>query len=160
MASEIYYDRRAAYEYARRWAYGRNPAYLNFDGMGGDCTNFASQCIFAGCKVMNYTPVFGWYYINSSNRTPSWAGVQYLYNFLINNKGAGPYGRLAAKEELEAGDIIQLGNENGVFYHTPVVVDNINGEIFVAAHTYDAFYKPLLEYDYAAIRYIKIGARK
>ena len=34
MASEIYYDRRAAYEYARRWAYGRNPAYLNFDGMG------------------------------------------------------------------------------------------------------------------------------
>ena len=26
----------------------RNPAYLDFHGLGGDCTNFVSQCLYAG----------------------------------------------------------------------------------------------------------------
>ena len=39
------YDRQAAVRYASRWAYGRNPAYADFDALGGDCTNFASQCL-------------------------------------------------------------------------------------------------------------------
>ena len=60
--------------------------------MGGDCTNFASQCIYAGSGVMNYTPTMGWYYSSGSNRSPSWTGVVYLYNFLTGNKSAGPYG--------------------------------------------------------------------
>ena len=56
---EIPYDRNAAVAYARKWAMDRNPAYYNFDGIGGDCTNFASQSIYAGSKIMNYTPVMG-----------------------------------------------------------------------------------------------------
>jgi hypothetical protein len=56
------YDRRAAVEYAHRWAYGRNPRYYDFEKLGGDCTNFASQCLYAGSGVMNYTPQLGWYY--------------------------------------------------------------------------------------------------
>ena len=59
----VAYDRKAAVEYARKWAYGRNPAYYDFSRLGGDCTNFASQCVYAGSDVMNYTPVLGWYYI-------------------------------------------------------------------------------------------------
>ena len=42
------YDRRAAVLYAHRWAYGRNPAFYDYEHLGGDCTNFASQCIYAG----------------------------------------------------------------------------------------------------------------
>ena len=38
----IAYDRKAAVEYARKWAYGRNPQYYNFDRLGGDCTNYVS----------------------------------------------------------------------------------------------------------------------
>lgn len=37
------YDEAAAVAYARRWALLRNPAYLDFHGLGGDCTNFVSQ---------------------------------------------------------------------------------------------------------------------
>lgn len=48
------YQREKAVEYAKKWAYRRNPKYYNYDGVGGDCTNFVSQCIYAGCKVMNY----------------------------------------------------------------------------------------------------------
>ncbi len=42
--------------YAHLWAYGRNPRYYDYEGIGGDCTNFASQCIYAGAGVMNDTP--------------------------------------------------------------------------------------------------------
>lgn len=60
------YQRVAAVAYARKWALGRNPVYYDFQNIGGDCTNFASQCIFAGAQVMNWTPVFGWYYGSAS----------------------------------------------------------------------------------------------
>ena len=74
---ELPYDRSAAVRYAARWAYGRNPAYMNFTGIGGDCTNFVSQFIYAGAGVMNYTPDFGWYYISPDNRAAAWTGVTY-----------------------------------------------------------------------------------
>ena len=75
----IAYDRAAAVAYAHRWAYGRNPAYANFDAMGGDCTNFASQCLYAGSGVMDFRPTFGWYYRSLNDRSPSWTGVPFFY---------------------------------------------------------------------------------
>ncbi len=160
MPSEILYDRGAALKYAKEWAFNRNPVYLNFDGLGGDCTNFASQCIFAGAGIMNYTPLYGWYYKNSYDRTPSWTGVQYLYDFLMNNRGSGPYGTIIKRTELMIGDIVQLGDIEGRFYHSPVVVGNYHGEILVAAHTYDVYNYPLSSYNFERIRCIRINARK
>ena len=66
------YDRSAAVLYAHQWAYGRNPAFYDYENVGGDCTNFASQCVFAGSGVMNFTPDFGWYYIDANQKSPSW----------------------------------------------------------------------------------------
>ena len=57
------YNRRAAVAYAHKWAYTRNPAFYDFSEIGGDCTNFASQCLYAGTGIMNFTPDFGWYYM-------------------------------------------------------------------------------------------------
>ena len=159
MLQEIGYNRALVYEYAKRWAYGRNPIYYNFDSLGGDCTNYASQCIFSGCGVMNYKPTFGWYYINLSRRTPSWTGVEFLYNFLIDNKDAGPYAEEVAREDIRVGDIVQLGNARG-FYHSPVVCGISGANILVAAHTYDVFNKNLDSYHNEKIRNIHIqGAR-
>ena len=152
---ELIYDRTAAVAYARRWALGRNPAYYNFENIGGDCTNFASQCIFAGAHVMNYTPVMGWYYRSASDRTPSWSGVEYLYNFLVNNRGVGPYGRVVARKEAEPGDIVQLGTDGGDFYHSPVIIA-VTPVILVAAHTYDALDIPLDAYSYDVARFLHI----
>ena len=45
------YDRRAAVEYAHKWAFGRNPEFYDFSEIGGDCTNFASQCLYAGAVL-------------------------------------------------------------------------------------------------------------
>ena len=52
------YNRDRAVEYARRWAFERNPLFENFAGIGGDCTNFVSQSVLAGGCVMDYTPTF------------------------------------------------------------------------------------------------------
>ena len=101
---ELPYNRTAAVEYARKWALTRNPAFYDFEEIGGDCTNFASQCIYAGSGVMNYTPVMGWYYNSPYDRTPSWSGVEYLYNFLITNKSVGPYAKIVPAHTYDALD--------------------------------------------------------
>lgn len=150
------YDRQAAVAYAKKWAFGRNPAYFNFNGIGGDCTNFASQCVYAGAQVMNFTPTFGWYYRSVNDRSPSWTGVEYLYNFLVGNKGVGPFAEEAKLSDLEVGDLVQLGTATGDFYHTPVVVSVHNGQIFVAAHTFDAYNRPLSSYNFQQARGIHI----
>lgn len=152
---EIPYNREAAVAYARRWAMSRNPAYYDFEKIGGDCTNFASQCIYAGAQVMNYTPVMGWYYRSSYDRTPSWSGVEYLYNFLINNKSVGPYARVVSEQEVKPGDIVQLGSANGNFYHSPIITST-NPFILVAAHTFDAINRPLSSYLYDTARFLHI----
>ena len=59
MLIRVPYNRAAAVAYAEKWAFSRNPEYYDFHGIGGDCTNFVSQCIYAGCGVMNYTPEYG-----------------------------------------------------------------------------------------------------
>ena len=149
------YDRISAVNYARKWALSRNPQYYDFQEIGGDCTNFASQCIFAGARVMNTTPVTGWYYYSATNRTASWTGVQYLYNFLINNRSVGPYAHIVSENEAEPGDIVQLGNSNGEYYHSPVITAT-RPMILVAAHTYDALDRPLASYTYYTARFIHI----
>lgn len=158
---EVAYDRQAAAAYAQKWAFRRNPAYLNFDNLGGDCTNFASQCLYAGSGVMNHTRVYGWYYYSSDNRTASWTGVSYLYNFLVGNKGEGPFAKLSDRQNVLPGDLVQLGTAGGHFYHSPVIVAADENEIYVAAHTDDAYMRPLSSYIYDQARFLHIqGVRK
>lgn len=155
------YNRQAAINYAEEWALKRNPAYYDFEKLGGDCTNFASQCIYAGSKIMNHKKVFGWYYYSINNRTPSWTGVSYLYNFLISNDGVGPFAEKTDRQNIQPGDIVQLGKNTGNFYHSPVVVAVDENEIYLAAHTYDAYMRPLSSYIYEQARFVHIlGVRK
>ena len=116
------YDRTAAVAYARKWAMLRNPAYYDFQLLGGDCTNFASQCIYAGAGVMNFTPDTGWYYLSLSNRAPAWTGVEFLYHFMMHNRGAGPFAREVPERETLPGDVVQLADRGGDWYHTLVIV--------------------------------------
>ncbi len=154
------YDRAAAVAYAEKWAFSRNPQYYDFENIGGDCTNFASQCMYAGSRIMNFRPVYGWYYLSLNNRSPSWTGVQYFFNFLTENTGIGPFGNEAQPEELLPGDFVQLFR-GGVFTHTLIVTSTAGGEIAIAAHTLDSFNRPLKTYDAQGMRFIHIdGVRK
>ena len=157
---EIPYNREKVLEYAKKWAYDRNPKYYNFDSVGGDCTSFASQCIYAGSNVMNYSKQNGWYYINGNNKSPSWSGVEFLYNFLTKNKSIGPFGKEVNQNQIELGDLAQLSFNGIKFAHTLVIVKIENkldlNQIYISSHTFDSFNKRVSEYNFEKIRFIHI----
>ena len=158
--SIIKYNRTAAVDYAKRWALGRNSVYYDFENIGGDCTNFISQCIYAGCGIMNYTRDVGWYYNSISDRAAAWTSVEQLYRFLILNKGAGPFGETTNLKHSQIGDIIQL-SDGELFYHSCIITGYKFGSPYVCAHTNDALNKPLRNYHYNNLRVIHIiGANK
>ncbi len=159
----IPYDRARAVAYAHKWAFGRNPAYYDYEDIGGDCTNFASQCLFAGTGVMNYTPTFGWYYINANQKAPAWTGVPYFYNFMTRLPpfGAGPVGvEVNDLSQMMPGDFVQLMFREGVWGHTPIIVSMGRRptleNTLIAAHSYDADYRPLSSYTVLQYRFIHI----
>lgn len=161
MPPVIPYNRAAAVAYAQKWAFGRNPRYYDFEEIGGDCTNFASQCLYAGVGVMNFTPTFGWYYIDVNNRAPAWTSVEYFYDFLTRKaRSPGPFAEETDLNALLPGDFIQLNFKGESFGHTPVVVRIGNPatpeNTLIAAHSYDADNRPLSTYTYQNIRYLHI----
>lgn len=165
MLTETGYDRGRAVGYALKWAYSRNPRFYDFEDIGGDCTNFVSQCLYAGCGVMNYSGDDGWYYINTNDRSPSWTSVEYLNRFLLTNTGTGVYGEPCVLSELLPGDVIQLRNYAGRLYHSLIVsfifYPAEPENIFICSHSYDARNRRLSTYDYAEAVGIHIsGARR
>ena len=157
------YNRARAVEYARRWALSRNPLFANFAGRGGDCTSFVSQSIYAGSCQMNFTPNFGWYYISETDRAPAWSSVEYFYDFITGvpafstqNSNIGPYGIEVDSTRVLEGDVVQLADETGDFYHTLLITGFSEGRTLVSAHTNDALDRPLTEYNFTSLRYIHI----
>lgn len=155
MLKSVFYDRTAARKYALEWALSRNPAYYDFSAIGGDCTSFVSQCIYSGCKVMNYSAL-GWFYSDINNRSPSWTSVEYLYDFLVNNVSVGPHAVKTNLSKAQIGDIIQLCDKDYDFYHSLFITD-IADDIYVCAHTDNSKNRPLDSYTYFDMRVLHIN---
>lgn len=155
------YNRDVAVTYADQWALKRNPRYYDFNNIGGDCTNYCSQAIFAGTGKMNYHPSNGWYYIDGNNKSPSWTGVNFFYQFLVNNNSAGPVAREVRMHEIQIGDIIQVSFvQENMFNHSLVVVETgkIPNEtnIKVDTHTDDQYHNSLTDYQWTKIRFLHV----
>lgn len=160
MSKIMNYDRENALKYSNTWALRRNPDYYDYTNIGGDCTNYISQCLYAGSQVMNEKETFGWYYHSANEKSPSWTGVTYLYNFLVTNKEKGPFAEVVPIEQLELGDLIQLRDLSGNYYHTlfvAMILESANvNNIYINAHDFDAKLRPLNTYQYAGFRCLKI----
>ena len=156
------YDRLEAVIYAHRWAYSHNPSFYDYEELGGDCTNFASQCIYAGTGIMNFTPTYGWYYIDPDDKAPAWTGVEYLRSFLVRpERSPGPVAQETQElSRARLGDVIQLSFEGNTFQHSPVVVqpsaDGDPAKILLAAHSNDVDWRPLDTYTFQAYRVLHI----
>lgn len=160
------YDRESAVFYARKWALNRNKSFADFEDMGGDCTNYASQVIHAGGCPMNHGKQ-GWYYKSLSDRAPAWTSVEYLYKFLVNNQSVGPVAEEVDINAIAPGDIIQLNfGLDHRYDHSPVVVKILPGKrsldkILIAAHSIDRLDYPTSNYIFKKIRFLHIkGYRK
>ena len=112
---------------------------------------------------MNYTPDFGWYYISPEERAPAWSSVEFFYEFLTGserfaaaNGGAGPYAREVERTEAEIGDVVQYANSEGDWYHTVIITQIDEDEIFVSAQSDDAKNRPISSYNFATARFLHI----
>ena len=82
-------------------------------------------------------------------------------DFASVNGGTGPYAADARTAGMiEVGDVVQLANESGDFYHTLIISGFTEDDILVCAQSDDALDRPLSTYNYASLRILHIlGAR-
>ena len=155
------YDRQKAVLYAFDWWDRRNPQFYDFDNMGGDCTNFVSQCLFFGGIEMDYN-FYGWFYKSLDSRSPSWTGVEEFYSFATNNNSNyGVKAKLVSILHIDIGDVVQLKlNGEDRFHHTLLVTDIVGeknvSNILLTSHSYDSINKPISHYFVEDIRFLKI----
>ncbi|CAI6080231.1 amidase domain-containing protein [Cohnella sp. JJ-181] len=120
------YDREAAAAYAEAWWDKGNPAYETFEV---NCTNYVSQCLFAGGAPMNYTGKreSGWWYHGQSGDQErwsySWAVANSLQHYLSQPRPAGLRAtRVERPEQLSPGDVICYDwDGNGQYRHNTIV---------------------------------------
>ena len=136
------YDRRKAKQYADTWWNGANPEYVH---MGVDCTNFVSQCLFAGGAPMNYTGKreSGWWYRGLVDKREqwsfSWSVAHSLQSYLTQSRTGLRAQAVSSPLELTVGDVIQYDWEgDGRYSHSAIVTaEDAAGMPLVNAHTTD-----------------------
>lgn len=100
---------------------------------------------------------YGWYFHSLNSRSAAFSGVQFLYNFLVNNKShRGPSAIEVELNQIEAGDIIQLSFDGINFGHSLLVIQPDRNDPLLATHSYDTFGRHLSDYVYARLRALHI----
>jgi Putative amidase domain len=129
------YNRFAAVRYAETWWNSYNPAFKKF---AVDCTNFVSQCLYAGGIPMSGYPnrTKGWWMKNDS-WSYSWT-VAHSFRWYLSGAHSGLKAiEVSSPEQLMPGDVICYDFQgDGRFDHTTIVVaKDRKGMPLVNAHT-------------------------
>lgn len=139
----VSYDRAAAVAYAERWWNDSNPRFRHFDV---DCSNFVSQCLWAGGFPMEGAPLAGrgWWYIGDGGPgdrwSYSWAVAHSLRWYLAQSRRVEEKG---LARELLPGDVISYDFDgDDRWEHSTVVVGYDDGEPLVNAHTDNSRQRP------------------
>ncbi len=136
------YNREKAVIYADKWWNSHNPRFLKFED---DCTNYISQCLWAGGASMKFgNKGTGWWYRGNGSKSDSWsyswAVAHMLSNYLQNNKHGLTANQVISPELLMLGDVICYDFEgDGRWNHNTIVTakDSL-GIPFVNAHSIDS----------------------
>ena len=129
------YNPLKSIEYARRHALNYNKSFKSFDNVGGDCTNFISQCINHG--GISTTSIWKPY-------THPWLRVNDLYYYLLKNDLGQD---ITTKKSYSSGSIVQFyANQKGFFSHSGIITKELaNGDYLYCCHSYDKIDFPLSE---------------
>lgn len=112
-----------------------NPAYNNFNGVGGDCTNFASQCLYAGGLPMTDE----WYYKSASNYSSTWTFSRYHFQYM---SGIGKAVWNPSASDIYMGSPVYYRSAGGQnISHTTICVGtNSAGTPVVNSHNKDYYH--------------------
>lgn len=150
--SEISELRKKAVLYADKWSgvasdgendYKYNPDYPNYNGRGGDCSNYVSQILHEG----GFKTGGGWNY-SSDSASHSWCNASGLAGYLLwSGRGytiiKGTYSQVYKEAyKLIPGDVVAY-QEKGKIVHTAFVVGaDSKGYPLVDTHTTDRYHVP------------------
>lgn len=131
-----FYNRMEAIRYAELWWNDYNPSYRHFTD---DCTNFISQCLFAGGIPMEKTRnrSKGWWYTGGYEEwSYSWTTANSLKLYLEHGVHIRTE-KMGSPDQLSIGDIIcyDFDGDGHWQHNTIVVAKDINGMPLVNAHT-------------------------
>lgn len=134
------YDRERAKRYADKWWNDYNPQFRKF---AVDCTNYVSQCLWAGGFPMQGGSGRdkGWWYRGNGgaedNWSFSWAVAHSLHWYLAGGDTPLPVWEVYHPQELAIGDVICYDwSGNGKWEHTTIVTGRDGqGMPLVNAHT-------------------------
>lgn len=162
----IHYDRQSAVQYATRYALVPNKKYKYFgvnQRIGGDCTNFVSQCLKAGGIPFSYDKKNPWWYnfeASTNVCSLSWSVAHSLFLHLRKSADNNTKGAKALQtnnvSDLELGDLIFYENKSGVIFHSTIITA-FSGIPLVSQHSVEAlnvsYIKP---YYVAKTHFVKI----
>lgn len=144
--------RRAAVEYADQYAgaaaapdsgFPYNRAYKNYNYLGGDCTNYASQVLHEGG---GFPKTYTWNYQREGSR--AWVNAEAFTNFMLYSGRAsllarGSYNEvLRASYELLPGDFIAYEKKGEIAHISIVTGADSRGYTLVNSHNVDRYRVP------------------
>jgi hypothetical protein len=137
------YSRISAANYAIKYALKPNSKYRYFSpsgNIGGDCTNFISQCLIAGGAAMVYNSHPWWY--NSKACSLSWSVANSFYKCITERAKLQLPGLKGIEvlnfRRLELGDLILYEDSKGTIYHSAIITSFNFDTPLVSQHTYNA----------------------
>lgn len=144
--------RIAAVEYADRYCgaaadetydYSYNKKYKDYNPLGGDCANFASQILFEGGK---FKKTGAWNYTKDGSK--SWVNAQSFKDYMLNSGRAsliarGTYNQvLKASFKLLPGDFVAYEKKGKVTHISVVTGADSKGYSLVNCHNTDRYRVP------------------
>ena len=166
------YNRQKAVDYASEWYNDRNDEFYSYSDLSGDCTNFTSQCLYAGGIPMDsdwysirteknifkriFQKPWNWFKNNGYYEwdiSRAWQTVSAQYEYIKENYCGGKEIIITSPDEIEAAianNLIQAGDllyfKAGTALHHSVIITQVtNNMIYYAGHTDSYFDKPLNE---------------
>lgn len=137
------YNRSAVANYAATYWSSYNSNYCNYNPYGGDCANFASQCIHAGnayfTGAYNDYASSWWYNFGGSNPTAksstTWRYCPSQVSFILDGWASS----VSSASSLSTGDLIYYDwGGDGVWDHVAIVTGfDSSGNPLVTAHNKD-----------------------
>jgi hypothetical protein len=153
------YRRSAAVEYANTycgsaWGCGNdrryNQEYRDYAGLGGDCTNFASQVLgdpnagnLPGDSIWHYSGK-GWKGAGTQAWVKAEAFARYLsYSGIAHRVGRGTYPHVVKMlSQLEPGDLIAYEQKGRIVHFSVITAHDSKGVALVNSHTVDRYQVP------------------
>ena len=147
------YNATKATKYALNHALSYNKDYADFNGYGGDCTNFISQCLYAGGITQHTGTAYSsnsWYYKSSTDRSATWTGADKFRNYVFGKSSKIDMEKSSWKNVIN-GDIIQLLDSDSSAYHSMIITGVANGssgrsDLLICCHTKDRRHASLAMY--------------